>query len=79
MAEATVSTTQKVAGFGQIRLFHLTGVATGSILTIGGGVSAWWINNRSSADAATATLSAGVLTITVANSPDLDVFVVSGV
>ena len=77
MAEATVSTTQKTYGFGQIRLFHLSAVATGSILTVGGGVSSWIITNRTTTDAVTATLSAGVLTITVANNPDLDVFVIS--
>lgn len=77
MAEATVSTTQKTYGAGQFRLFHLSAVATGSTLTVGGGVSSWIITNRTTADAATATLSSGVLTITVANNPDLDVFVVS--
>jgi hypothetical protein len=77
MAEATVSTTQKTYGAGQFRLFHLSSVASGSILTVGGGVSGWIITNRTTTDAVTATLSAGVLTITVANNPDLDVFVVS--
>lgn len=77
MAEITSSTSQKTFGFGQVRMFHASAVVTGSTLTIGGGVSAWWINNRTTADAATATLSSGVLTITVANTPDLDIFVVS--
>jgi hypothetical protein len=44
---------------------------------VGGGVSSWIITNRTTTDAVTATLSSGVLTITVANNPDLDVFVVS--
>jgi hypothetical protein len=77
MTEVTMSTTQKTFGFGQVRLFHLSSVTNAYTLTLGGGVSAWWINNRTTADAATATLSSGVLTITVANTPDLDVFVVS--
>ena len=77
MAEATISTTQKVRGAGQIRIIPLTAVATGSTLTVGGGVSSWSITNRTTSDAVTATLSSGVLTITVANNPDLDVWIVS--
>lgn len=78
MADATLVTTFE-KGSGLIRAYHFSSVATGSTFTCKENVKAWWISNKTTADAVTATFvaSTGVFTITVANNPDIVLFIIS--
>lgn len=77
MAAATLGSADSAQGI--ISIYNLSAVVTGSTFVVKTGVKAWWISNKTTTDAVTATFvaSTGTFTITVANTPDLALFVVS--
>lgn len=63
-----------VEGQGILRVFRITSCVTGDTLTVPVNTKAVIAVNESTADAISATLSAGVVTIVVANTPNVAVW-----
>ena len=63
-----------VEGQSIVRILRITSCVTGDTLTLPEGTKAVIPVNESSADAVTATVSLGVATITVANTPTIAVW-----
>lgn len=66
-------------GQGIIRVLNVSACATGDTVSYKGAVRAWIPVNRTSADAISATYNATtqLFTITVANTPDVSILVIS--
>lgn len=64
-------------GQGIISVLRVSACVTGDTVTYKDQVTGWWVNNRTTADAVTATYNATtqLFTITVANTPDIDLYV----
>ncbi len=63
-----------VEGQSIVRLLRISACVTGDTITVPSGTKAVIAVNETTADAINATLSAGVATITVANTPDVAVW-----
>ncbi len=61
------------------RIFKIPTCVTGDTVYVSGAVRGWILNNLTTADAVTATFSTttNLFTITVANTPDIHLFVIS--
>ncbi len=66
--------TSSVEGQSIVKVLRITSCVTGDTLTLPQGTKAIIPVNESTTDAVTATLSAGVATITVANTPTIAVW-----
>ncbi len=67
------------AGQGVIYTLTVTSCVTGDTVFYGGPVRGWWVTNKTTADAISATYSATtqLFTIVVANTPDVQLFITS--
>lgn len=66
-------------GQGVLRILKISACVTGDTVSYKNAVKGWLVVNRTTTDAATATYSTttNLFTITVANTPDIDLWVVS--
>lgn len=71
MASLRTDHTVVDGGQGIVKIFPLTSVVTGDTVTVPTGTKAAFAINTTTADALYSILASGVLTITVANTPDV--------
>lgn len=71
--------TSTFGGQGIITVLQVASCVTGDTVFYGGPVRGWWSTNKTTADALNVTFSTTtqLFTLTVANTPDVAVFVVS--
>lgn len=69
--------TPRDGGQGIFQILKISACVTGDTVTYKNNVTGWFVVNRTTADAVTATYSATtqLFTITVANTPDIDLWV----
>lgn len=70
--------TPRDGGQGIFQILKISSCVTGDTVTFKGNVTGWIVTNRTTNDIATASYSATtqLFTITVANTPDIDLLVV---
>lgn len=70
--------TPRDSGQGIFQVLKIPTCVTGDTVSYKNNVTAWWANNRTTADAVSVTWSptTQLFTIVVANTPDIDLFVV---
>lgn len=73
MAAATLANNNSEQGI--IKIFSFSSVGSGSTFAYSGTVRSWHTTNKTTTDALSATFSSGVFTFTVANTPDVDLWV----
>lgn len=73
MAAATLSNNN--SGQGIVKVFTFSSCGSGSTFAYSGPVKSWIGVNRTTTDALSVAYSAGVFTFTVANTPDVDLWV----
>ena len=73
MAAATLSNNS--SGQGIIKVFTFNSIGTGSTFAYSGPVKSWVGVNKTTTDALTVAFSSGVFTFTVANTPNVDLWV----
>lgn len=78
MASLRTPTSVIDGGQGIIKVFKVTSVVTGDTFTCPVGTCAAWVINETTGDALYASLSAGVLTIVVANTPNCAIYCLLG-
>lgn len=71
--------TSTYGGQNIITALSVAACVTGDTVYYGGPVRGWWTTNRTTTDAVTTTYSSTtqLFTITVANTPDIQVFILS--
>lgn len=69
--------TPRDGGQGIVDVLKISACVTGDTVSYKNQVTGWWATNRTTADAVTVSYSATtqLFTITVANTPDIDLFV----
>lgn len=69
--------TSRDGGQGIVDILKISACVTGDTVTYKNNVTGWWATNRTTTDAVTVSYSATtqLFTITVANTPDIDLFV----
>lgn len=65
------------SGQGIVKVLSISSCVTGDTLSYNGPVKSWLVTNKTTADAVTATYSTTtkLFTITVANTPDIDIWI----
>ena len=64
-------------GQGVINVIELDTAVTGDTITYKGVVRGWIVVNKTTADAVTATYGSSLFTVTVANTPDIAIYVIA--
>ena len=69
--------TPRDGGQGIFQILKIPSCVTGDTVKFTESVTAWWVTNRTTTDAVTVSYSSTtqLFTITVANTPDIDLFV----
>jgi hypothetical protein len=79
MASLRTAASVSDGGQGIIRILKISACVTGDTVSFKNAVKGWQVVNRTTADAVTATYNATtqLFTITVANTPDIDLWIVT--
>ena len=75
MASLRTPTIYEQQGQGLIKILRIASCVTGDTVTFKEPVSSWVVTNRTTTDAISASFSVDTFTIVVANTPDIDLWI----